>query len=938
MANLTLRSSTGQPLSFAELDGNFEYFTGSHSVTGSITATQGFIGNVTGTASYATSTPSAISASYAITASYALNGGGGGNTGSLVTTASFSDPNLTFTKGDGSTFNVDISTLTVNNAANAATATFASTAGVATTATLAASATTANTAVTANTASYVQGANVDGLVSNAITSSYVTPLIQDVNIIGNITASVGANFQTIEIGTSGTINGQNILTTANTSQFVTSVNGILPTAGNVSVSLTAVVTGTSASLVSSGSGAVTGSLNEGLLWVISQDPTPTNNGDVYIFTTSSGAGQWLSVAPLDTAAGDARYVRQQGDGAITGSFTVSGSGVTIELLGDTKINEITDASFLPSINPFQRKLRDNLGNLVLDYQNKNFYGTADTASYVNLVAGPNVTINQVGTTFEISGSAGGGGTPGGGGNSIQYNDGAGGFGGATTFSYNSVNGSVNQGNSNVANGNNSFVQGNFNISNVLAQFSHAEGQNTTTVGYASHAEGYQTISSGSNSHAEGWLTISSGSYSHAEGRGTQARGNNSHAEGQNTTATGIGSHAEGVGTVTIGNFSHAEGTSTTAIGANSHAEGFSTTAIGASSHAEGSQTVSTGLYSHAEGASTTSFGQFSHAEGFFTLSSGSYSHAEGNTTRAAGQYSHAEGYQSYAIGNNSHAEGYRSSTGLYAWNTTGTVSGLVSIVSSAGNITSYLSAGSNVAINNTFQTIASSTFSGSQTQVQLVDTTINLGSGIGIAILSSFYIATQQPGQTLLINGQYAHAEGFINIAFGNSSHAEGEGTIAIGNTSHAEGNYTLTTGYGSHAEGSGTEARGYASHAEGENTIAIGNSSHAEGQYTIASADYQTVIGIGNITSSVQGAFIIGNGTPFSYSYLQSNLLHAGGNTVEITGSLDVTGSLISRNTTILTQVSESLNFIDDAAAAAGGVPLGGLYRNGSFIQIRIV
>ena len=38
-----------------------------------------------------------------------------------------------------------------------------------------------------------------------------------------------------------------------------------------------------------------------------------------------------------------------------------------------------------------------------------------------------------------------------------------------------------------------------------------------------------------------------------------------------------------------------------------------------------------------------------------------------------------------------------------------------------------------------------------------------------------------------------------------------------------------------------------------------------------------------------------------------------------------------------VLTQVSQSLNFVDDTAAAAGGVPLGGLYRNGNFILIRI-
>jgi hypothetical protein len=38
-----------------------------------------------------------------------------------------------------------------------------------------------------------------------------------------------------------------------------------------------------------------------------------------------------------------------------------------------------------------------------------------------------------------------------------------------------------------------------------------------------------------------------------------------------------------------------------------------------------------------------------------------------------------------------------------------------------------------------------------------------------------------------------------------------------------------------------------------------------------------------------------------------------------------------------ILTAVSESLNFADDSAAAAGGVALGGLYRSASFIKIRI-
>jgi len=55
------------------------------------------------------------------------SGGGGGstNTGSLLTTASFSNPNITFTKGDGSTFNVNLTTLVPTSASYALTASIA---------------------------------------------------------------------------------------------------------------------------------------------------------------------------------------------------------------------------------------------------------------------------------------------------------------------------------------------------------------------------------------------------------------------------------------------------------------------------------------------------------------------------------------------------------------------------------------------------------------------------------------------------------------------------------------------------------------------------------------------------------------------------------------------------------------------------------------------
>jgi len=55
------------------------------------------------------------------------------------------------------------------------------------------------------------------------------------------------------------------------------------------------------------------------------------------------------------------------------------------------------------------------------------------------------------------------------------------------------------------------------------------------------------------------------------------------------------------------------------------------------------------------------------------------------------------------------------------------------------------------------------------------------------------------------------------------------------------------------------------------------------------------------------------------------------------VTGSLGMTGSFTQNGYAILTAVSQSLNFANDASAAAGGVPLGGLYRSGNFILIRL-
>ena len=56
------------------------------------------------------------------------------------------------------------------------------------------------------------------------------------------------------------------------------------------------------------------------------------------------------------------------------------------------------------------------------------------------------------------------------------------------------------------------------------------------------------------------------------------------------------------------------------------------------------------------------------------------------------------------------------------------------------------------------------------------------------------------------------------------------------------------------------------------------------------------------------------------------------------IEGGATIKGPLIQEGgQVVFTQVSESLNFTNDAGAASGGVPLGGIYRNGNDIKIRI-
>jgi len=132
-----------------------------------------------------------------------------------------------------------------------------------------------------------------------------------------------------------------------------------------------------------------------------------------------------------------------------------------------------------------------------------------------------------------------------------------------------------------------------------------------------------------------------------------------------------------------------------------------------------------------------------------------------------------------------------------------------------------------------------------------------------------------------LSNGTNAFASGFY-------SHAEGTGTQAVGTYTHAEGELTRAQGQGSHAEGYSSTAVGFNSHAEGLHTIATSPYQHTQGQY--------------NLEVAGNSAFVVGNGTSDAS---RSNLIYAQGNTVQVTGSVDITGGYLINGVQVLRTLS---------------------------------
>ena len=169
----------------------------------------------------------------------------------------------------------------------------------------------------------------------------------------------------------------------NTSSFVKTVNAVAPdSVGNVTVSLTAVETGTSASMRAYSS---SGLFSEGDVWVISGESGSASgsNGDSYIY---SGENTLLRLSGLDTATNDARYVNVSGD-TMTGDLILNGNPITS--------NQAVNKAYV-----------DGLTTNGTDGQTIRFNGTTPVANSVLFNNGTNIGIGTVtpSTKLEVNGT------------------------------------------------------------------------------------------------------------------------------------------------------------------------------------------------------------------------------------------------------------------------------------------------------------------------------------------------------------------------------------------------------------------------------------------------------------------------------------------------------------------------------------------------------
>lgn len=181
-------------------------------------------------------------------------------------------------------------------------------------------------------------------------------------------------------------------------------------------------------------------------------------------------------------------------------------------------------------------------------------------------------------------------------------------------------------------------------------------------------------------------------------------------------------------------------------------------------------------------------------------------------------------------------------------------------------------------------------------------------------------------GNNNLISGANTYVDGNSNVMGGNGNFTESSYNGVFGSSNTIQGNNTL-------ASGVNNTVQGWNSIVSGNNNSIFGNLNLVVGRDNIAYASLGGIFGRGH-EQTHDGQVVIGL---YSQTENDSHVFRVGVGS----GVTNRRNSIVAYNdtngTVAMPTLQSSTSYTDDTAAAAGGVPIGGLYRNGSDVKIRI-
>jgi hypothetical protein len=170
------------------------------------------------------------------------------------------------------------------------------------------------------------------------------------------------------------------------------------------------------------------------------------------------------------------------------------------------------------------------------------------------------------------------------------------------------------------------------------------------------------------------------------------------------------------------------------------------------------------------------------------------------------------------------------------------------------------------------------------------------------------------------------------NIAIGYQSRSNSENGLAVGNNAQA-GTYGTSVGAGAFSFGLRGFAGGLSTSAGSFSTVAIGNYSNANHEGAVCIGGY-------GANSNGDFAIAIGREVQATTDGIALGRLANASATGSVALGQGVAASTANTVTIKKLQMLDyaTLDFADDAAAATGGIPLGGVYHTSGALKIRIV